>query len=142
VLSSPQLSELFSNLLGNAVKCRRRDVPPAVVITARSLDDEGVEIVVADNGIGVAAEYREKVFGLFQRLHQRDEYPGTGVGLALCKRIVEQHAGTIGLEETAGGGCTVRLTLRHPEPMATADEIVADDVTSGVANSASAGPYE
>ncbi|MBI3767063.1 MAG: response regulator [Deltaproteobacteria bacterium] len=118
------LSELFSNLLGNAIKYRRRDIAPEIVITARSLDDGGVEIAVADNGIGVPVQYREKVFGLFQRLHQRDEYPGTGVGLALCKRIVEQHAGTIGLEETAGGGCTVRLTLRHPEPMTTADETV------------------
>jgi two-component system sensor histidine kinase/response regulator len=118
------LSELFSNLLGNAIKYRRCDVPPEIVIAARSLDG-GVEIVVADNGIGVPVQYREKVFGLFQRLHQRDEYPGTGVGLALCKRIVEEHAGTIGLEETAGGGCTVRLTLRHPEPRTTADETVA-----------------
>jgi len=71
-----------------------------------------IEITVADNGIGIPAEHRERVFGLFQRLDGRDEYPGTGVGgLAFCKRIVEQHGGTIVLEETPGGGCTVCAQL-------------------------------
>jgi two-component system sensor histidine kinase/response regulator len=118
------LSELFANLLGNAIKYRRRDTAPHIEITGRALDDGGVEIAVADNGIGVPVQHREKVFGIFQRLHHRDEYPGTGIGLALCKRIVEEHGGVIGLEETPGGGCTVRLTLRQPESMMATGEAV------------------
>jgi signal transduction histidine kinase len=119
------LRELFANLLVNAIKYRRPNVAPRIVVGSRPLDDGAVELTVADNGIGVPAQYREKVFELFQRLHQRDEYPGTGVGLALCKRIVEEHCGTIGLEETAGGGCTVRLTLRRPEPLPAVNETAA-----------------
>jgi two-component system sensor histidine kinase/response regulator len=119
------LRELLLNLVDNAIKYRRPDTPPRIVIAGRRLEGSAVELTVADNGIGVAAPYREQVFGLFQRLHQRDEYPGTGVGLALCKRIVEEHGGTIALEETAGGGCTVRLTLRPPDPVVTVDESTA-----------------
>ncbi len=104
------LQQLFTNLLGNALKYRQPDVVPRVAIAWHGVAG-GVEITVADNGIGVPAEHRERVFGLFERLHGREKYPGTGMGLALCKRIVEQHAGTICLEETPGGGCTVRLTL-------------------------------
>ena len=105
------LRELFANLVGNALKYRRPDRPPHVRIDFQPVDGRGFELTIADNGIGVPPEYREQVFGLFQRLHSRDAYPGTGVGLALCKRIVEQHGGTIALEETSGGGCTVRLGL-------------------------------
>ncbi len=105
------LRELFANLLGNALKYRHPERAPRVAIGFRGLASAGVKVTVSDNGIGVPAAYREQVFGLFYRLHGRDDYPGTGVGLALCKRIVEQHAGAIALDETPGGGCTVRLTL-------------------------------
>ena len=107
------LQQLFANLLGNALKYRRPAVAPRITIAWCTLGDGAVEVAVADNGIGVPTEHREWVFGLFQRLHRREEFPGTGVGLAICKRIVEEHDGTIGLEETPAGGCTVRFTLRH-----------------------------
>ncbi len=110
------LRQLFANLLGNALKYRRKDVPARIAIAWRALGAEGVEVTVADNGIGVPAEHRERVFGIFQRLHGREQYPGTGVGLAICKRVVDEHGGTIRLEHTTGGGCTVRLTLRAPVP--------------------------
>jgi signal transduction histidine kinase len=109
------LQQLFANLLGNALKYRRPAVAPCITIAWRALDDGAVEVAVADDGIGVPSEHREWVFGLFQRLHRREEFPGTGVGLAICKRIVEEHDGTIGLEETPGGGCTVRFTLRRSD---------------------------
>jgi two-component system, sensor histidine kinase and response regulator len=103
--------ELLANLLGNALKYRRRDRAPRIEIACHTPERGRVDVTVADNGIGIPAEHRERVFGLFQRLHGRDEYPGTGVGLAFCKRIVEQHGGTIVLDDTPGGGCTVRAQL-------------------------------
>jgi two-component system sensor histidine kinase/response regulator len=91
------LRQLFMNLIGNALKYRRTDTPPQVAIAWRPLDTGVLEITVADNGIGIPPEHRERVFGLFQRLHRREEYPGTGVGLALCKRIADEHGGTVAL---------------------------------------------
>jgi len=108
------LRELFVNLVGNALKYRRPDVAPQIQMGCRRIDPGTVQLDIADNGIGVPAEHRDRVFGLFQRLHGREDYPGTGVGLALCKRIVEEHRGSIQLDETPGGGCTVRFTLRSP----------------------------
>ncbi len=106
------MRELFGNLVGNSLKYRRPDVAPRIEIGCRRPDGATVEISIADNGIGVPSEQRERVFGLFQRLHTRERYPGTGVGLALCKRIVEEHRGAIALDDTPGGGCTVRVALR------------------------------
>jgi signal transduction histidine kinase len=108
---APLLGQLLANLVGNAIKYRRHDEPARIAVGWTTPGAEGVEITVADNGIGVPPEHRERVFGLFQRLHGHGAYPGTGVGLAICKRIVEEHGGTIRLDDTAGGGCTVRLTL-------------------------------
>jgi len=105
------LQQLFTNLLGNALKYRRPEVPPHIRVAWTPRTGGGIELRVADNGIGVPAEYRERVLGLFQRLHGREQYPGTGVGLAICKRVVEIHEGTIALDETPGGGCTVVFTL-------------------------------
>ncbi len=85
-------------------------------ITADGLPGGGWQIGVADNGIGVPAEFAEKIFVIFQRLHGRDAYPGTGIGLALCKRIVEQHGGEMYLDTTYAGGTRMYFTLPAPAP--------------------------
>jgi signal transduction histidine kinase len=112
------LQALIVNLLGNGLKFHREGVPPVVRIDARRDGDEW-EITVADNGIGIEPEYGEKVFVIFQRLHGRDVYPGTGIGLALAKKIVEFHGGRIGLSSGSGPGAVVRFTLPAPPPEET-----------------------
>lgn len=104
------LRQVFQNLISNSIKFRRPGVDPEVRIHAGHHDD-GWLISVTDNGIGIEAAYRERVFRMFQRLHGRSEYPGTGIGLALVKRIVERHDGTIWIEDGEGGGCRVNFTL-------------------------------
>ncbi len=104
-----QMERLFQNLIGNALKFRSNDAP---VITI-SAEKTGVEweFQVSDNGIGIAEEFRKKVFDIFSRLHSREEYDGTGIGLAACKRIVEMHGGAIWVESKEGGGSTFHFTL-------------------------------
>jgi light-regulated signal transduction histidine kinase (bacteriophytochrome) len=104
-----QLSLLLQNLIGNAIKFRG-DAPPEIHVGATTTDDTW-EISVQDNGIGIDREYSERVFQVFQRLHSREEYPGTGVGLAVCRRIVERHGGHIWVESEPGQGTTFRFTL-------------------------------
>lgn len=89
-----RLRQLFTNLIGNALKYSRKDVPPHIQITSTTAS-ESVLIKVKDNGIGFEEQYKEKIFGLFERLHTRDKYPGTGIGLSICKRITELHSGNI-----------------------------------------------
>ena len=105
-----QLAQLFQNLVGNALKFRKPGVPPEVFIDAHREGDEWT-FEVRDNGIGIAPRFYERVFEIFQRLHSRDEYEGTGLGLALCRRIVERHGGRIWLAGVEGEGTTVRFTL-------------------------------
>src|SRR5690606_25298267 len=83
-----RLRQLFANLVSNALKYSRDGIPPVVKIFATT-EDEHVCIHVRDNGIGFAEEYREKIFGLFERLHTRDQFPGTGIGLSICRKIAE-----------------------------------------------------
>ena len=104
-----QLSQLFQNLIGNAIKFRGAEVP-RIRISACELDREW-RFSVMDNGIGIDAQYAEKVFVIFQRLHTRQEYPGTGIGLAICKRIVERHGGRMWFESEPGHGSTFYFTL-------------------------------
>ncbi len=106
---SAQLVQLFQNLISNAIKFRG-DEPPRVVISAEPADGE-VTFSVSDNGIGMDPQYAERIFLLFQRLHTKREYPGTGIGLAICKKIVERHGGRIWVESTEGEGCTFHFTL-------------------------------
>ena len=96
-----RLRQLFSNLISNALKYSRQDVPPQIRIVIQMVDDQ-VLIQVKDNGIGFEEEYREKIFGLFERLHTRAEYPGTGIGLSICKRIAELHEGNITADSRLG----------------------------------------
>lgn len=104
-----QLAQLFQNLIGNAIKFRGADLP-RILVSARDLGQEWC-FSVKDNGIGIDPQFAEKVFTIFQRLHTRQEYPGTGIGLAVCKRIVTRHGGRIWFESEPGQGCTFYFTL-------------------------------
>ncbi|QEM48039.1 HAMP domain-containing protein [Mycolicibacterium grossiae] len=111
VLGDPTLmSMLWQNLIGNAVKFRREGIPPHVVVEV-DRGEEAWNFSVTDNGIGIGEEFAEKVFVIFQRLHGRDVYSGTGIGLALCKKIVEYHGGTIWIDTAYTDGTRFRFTL-------------------------------
>lgn len=107
---SSQLALLFQNLIGNAIKFRSKERTPVIRVRAEPLGREW-RFLVADNGIGISEQYFERIFVIFQRLHTRREYPGTGLGLALCKRIVEHHGGKIWVESTQGEGTTFYFTV-------------------------------
>lgn len=110
-----QMLHLFQNLLGNAIKFRGRE-RPEIRVTVEPQGDDWL-VAVRDNGIGIPQPFLQRVFDMGQRLHTRDEYPGTGVGLALCKRIVERHGGRIWVTSNEGAGCTFFVRL----PQAPAD---------------------
>ncbi|MGI8407257.1 MAG: sensor histidine kinase, partial [Actinomycetota bacterium] len=106
----PQLLQLFQNLIGNALKFRGEDAP-VVRISAAMNDDEDWTFSVEDNGIGIDPQYADRIFLLFQRLHARDEYEGTGIGLSVCRKIVEHHGGKIWVDDKHQGGTAMRFTL-------------------------------
>ena len=111
-----------------------------ILVTADEQPDGGWQIGVADNGIGVPAEFAEKIFIIFQRLHARDPYPGTGIGLALCKRIVEHHGGEMFLDTTYSGGTRIYFTLPAPgQPAAHAPDRAEIIGTLALASPASTG---
>ncbi|MCU7492610.1 MAG: PAS domain S-box protein [Ignavibacteria bacterium] len=105
-----QVRQLFQNLIGNAIKFRG-DESPVIEVSAQE-ESEVWQFSIKDNGIGIDPEYSEKIFMLFQRLNDREKYPGTGIGLAVCKKIVERHGGKIWIESEAGKGTTFFFTIR------------------------------
>jgi light-regulated signal transduction histidine kinase (bacteriophytochrome) len=113
VADESALGQVFQNLLSNAIKFRAGD-PPRVEVSATHADDAWT-FAVADSGIGVEPAHAERIFRIFQRLHTRDEYGGTGVGLAICKRIVERHGGRIWCESRPDGGTVFRFTIPDAE---------------------------
>jgi light-regulated signal transduction histidine kinase (bacteriophytochrome) len=105
-----QLRQVFQNLIANGLKFRRVDVLPHVHLSARREGSQWT-FTVRDNGIGIESQYLERIFVLFQRLHTRAQYPGTGIGLAICKKIIERHGGRIGVESGPELGTTFWFTL-------------------------------
>jgi light-regulated signal transduction histidine kinase (bacteriophytochrome) len=103
------LTAVFQNLIGNGLKFHGED-PPVVRVTAERTGDEWT-ISCSDEGIGIDPEYAERIFAIFQRLHPKESYEGTGIGLALCRKIVEHHGGRIWLDTTVAAGTTFRFTL-------------------------------
>ncbi|MGV3719749.1 MAG: sensor histidine kinase, partial [Actinomycetota bacterium] len=104
-----QLAQVFQNLLGNAIKFRAAE-PPRIHVSAQRTGRDW-EIAIADNGIGIEPEYRERIFAIFQRLHGKGDYPGTGIGLAICKKIISRHGGRIWVDSEFGKGSTVYFTI-------------------------------
>jgi len=135
------MQQLFQNLIGNALKFRKPDLPPRLQIAGRLIpgfhDEEGspslYELRFADNGIGFDEKYLDRIFQVFQRLHGRSEYEGTGIGLAICRKIVERHGGSITAHSQPDQGATFIVTLplvptveqervSHEEPSPTRDD--------------------
>jgi chemotaxis family two-component system sensor kinase Cph1 len=104
-----QLSMVFQNLIGNAIKFRRNE-PPYIHISSEKVDGMW-KFAITDNGIGIDPAFNDRIFEIFQRLHTREEYPGTGVGLAIVKKIIERHGGKIWVESEIGKGSTFYFTL-------------------------------
>jgi light-regulated signal transduction histidine kinase (bacteriophytochrome) len=114
-----QMRQLFQNLLANALKFQQPGVPPTVRVYAQDAGEADVQLCVEDNGIGFDEKYLDRIFTIFQRLHGRVDYEGTGVGLAVCRKIVERHGGTITARSAPGEGATFIVTLprSQPEPL-------------------------
>lgn len=112
VADATQMRQLFQNLIANALKFHRKDVAPVVKVRSSVLpNDEGYRFEVIDNGVGFDEKYLDRIFAVFQRLNGREEFEGTGIGLAVCRKIVERHGGTITAKSTPGKGSTFIITL-------------------------------
>jgi len=114
VADSRLLVQLFQNLIGNSIKFRGKE-PPRIRISFEKQTRQWI-FAITDNGIGIPAEHLQGIFGIFKRLHTHEEYPGSGIGLSICKKIVEQHGGTIWVESSPGQGATVKFILPTLQP--------------------------
>ena len=125
VADEMQLIQLFQNLVGNAIKYQNPGIPRVHISAARD-SEKRWKFSVQDNGLGIDSQYFEKIFGMFQRLHKREEFEGTGVGLAICKKIVERHGGSISVESQLGHGSTFCFALGESEksPSKPSEEMV------------------
>ena len=127
---STQMRQLFQNLFSNALKFRKPDVAPKITVEGRIFDEEGVtgnfvemlDITITDNGIGFDNKYADRIFAIFQRLHGKSEYEGTGIGLATCRKIIDRHCGTIEASGTLGEGATFVVTLPTKQTSSEQDE--------------------
>jgi signal transduction histidine kinase len=108
---SAQVGQLLQNLIANGIKYRGKGVKPRITIRVKNVSDDNVRVEVQDNGIGIKEEYYQEIFQMFRRLHSRQEYEGTGIGLAVCKKIVERFNGEIGVESKYGEGSTFWFTI-------------------------------
>ena len=109
-----QISQLLENLVANAIKFRQDDVAPKIHVSCHR-NDSNWQLSVADNGIGIRPRYQDRIFGMFKRAHKRSKYPGTGIGLAMCSKIVERHGGTIWVESEIGEGSIFHFTIPAQE---------------------------
>jgi len=108
-----QLTSVFQNLIGNSLKFRKQGLIPEIVIESKEIQDHNkIEISVKDNGIGIDRKHFENIFLIFHRLHSQDKYPGTGIGLSVCKKIIERHGGEIRVESEINSGTTFYFTLK------------------------------
>jgi len=130
-----QMRQLFQNLISNALKFQRPGAQPEVIISAKVLDNadslpgampgqEICQVMIRDNGIGFDEQYLDRIFQVFQRLHSRSEYEGTGIGLAVCRKITDRHGGTISAKSAEGEGATFIVTLPVKQSMSDQNEEV------------------
>lgn len=105
------IKRIFQNLIANSLKYKKPELEPNIEINYQNLGNEAHEFTITDNGIGISPEYKEQIFTIFRRLHTKEEYPGTGIGLAICKKAVENHNGKIWVESSPGNGSTFHFTV-------------------------------
>ena len=124
-----QIRQVFQNLISNSLKFSRHGVQPVINITSEAVTSEGGDsyrIIVSDNGIGFHEQYNEKIFTIFQRLNSKESYEGNGIGLAIVKKIIDKHNGTITVRSKEGEGTTFTITLPVHQPANDPDLVLED----------------
>jgi len=122
-----QISQLMQNLIANGIKYQKKGNIPRITITSKPAVDGMVRIEITDNGIGIKPEYQQSIFVMFRRLHDDNEYEGTGIGLSVCRKIVERHGGQIGIESEENKGSTFWFTMPVAEKTVTAEIKVKEE---------------